>query len=187
MLNDTNLNELINQTFNQCENFSGLKNITKLFYDNLLEDSSEEFLEEFFWEHIGMIDWYSLTKEYSFEANDKLKEKLILDYSNSKFIGEFKNFIVEKRKKLQDKIEEYVDEFGVNIPFSDDTLWDISAHIVGMGKTMYEFAMNNPKIINLMLETNDYMENFEYAFDTSVYELNGELEEIDGEEENDIS
>ena len=46
---------------------------------------------------------------------------------------------------------------------SDDGFWDLCAHIVGCGEKVYNKVLNNPKLI---LKFHDYVENFEYVFDT---------------------
>ena len=151
-------------------------------FSNLFEENeSEKLIQDFNWLDIESMEWYQLTRTYGNNANDKLREFLIENDFSAEKIAELKNFIVEKRSLLQEAIKSYVSEFGAEVYFGDDTLWDVTAHIVGMGKTMYEFALNNPQIINIIISNNDYVENFEYAFDSSVYDINYKYYEEDEE------
>ena len=52
---------------------------------------------------------------------------------------------------------------------TNDELWDLCAHIVGLGDVMYYYVIDHPDII-LMLK-DDVRENFEYGFDKAIYEL----------------
>ena len=45
---------------------------------------------------------------------------------------------------------------------SDDGLWDLTAHIVGLGKEVYYKVVNDPVLI--VNYKDDCVENFGYAF-----------------------
>ena len=167
-------NLLLNDDFmvelqNEFENI-----ITNKNYD-VFNGMEEEDKEDFIWDLIGTFNWYSLTKDYGFDANEKLKE-ILIDVNNTVLIKEMKNFIIDKREALKEKV-------GADVFIgSDDTFWDVTSHIVGMGKTMYEFAMNNPEVVNFVAMKKDYMENFEYAFDAASFEMDEESELEENEE-----
>ena len=45
---------------------------------------------------------------------------------------------------------------------SDDSFWDLTSHIVGLGKDVYISVLKEPKTIENYL--NSYKENFSYCF-----------------------
>ena len=53
------------------------------------------------------------------------------------------------------------DYYGV----SDDGFWDLTAHIVGLGKeTFNDIMYNNPERAKEIADESSYVENFEYIF-----------------------
>ena len=72
-------------------------------------------------------------------------------------------------------IYETNDEEGEYFPerwqawYTDDSLWDFSSHIVGLGEVMYNYVIDHPNCIIELQK--DYVENFEYGFDKAIYEI----------------
>lgn len=122
------------------------------------------------WKMIEEIGWYWKAKEEN--PNDEVAKYLIENYSTN-VIVELKNFVVQKRLKLQGFILSYCKsssiEFKDKIQLSDDSLWDFSSHIVGLGEVMYNYVIDHPNCIIELQK--DYVENFEYGFDKAIYEI----------------
>lgn len=126
-----------------------------------------------FWELVKELDWPNMCKlqnkkRYSLAQEIFKKMKLTNDD-----IIEAKHYAKAFREILQDKVKEYsLLKYGDKYAFlnnskvlsvSDDGFWDLCAHIVGCGEKVYNKVLNNPKLI---LKFPDYVENFEYVFDT---------------------
>lgn len=143
-----------------------------------------------FWEIVKALDWKDLCKV----ENGKLrKEKAFQTFKELGLtplnVEGFHQFAVACRKVLQDKVEEYSllkfgdrHEFPNNsgvINVGDDGFWDLCAHIVGLGDKIYEDVCKNPEKI---LNYSDYVENFEYLFNSEDYQKwlinNGEQKDI---------
>lgn len=122
------------------------------------------------WKMIEEIGWYWKAKEEN--PNDEVAKYLIENYPTN-VIVELKNFVVRKRLKLQGFILGYCKsspiEFKDKIQLSDDSLWDFSSHIVGLGEVMYNYVIDHPNCIIELQK--DYVENFEYGFDKAIYEI----------------
>ena len=131
-----------------------------------------------FWQIVDKLDWESLCKV----ENGKLrKEKAFQNFKELDLtplnIEGFHQVAIACRKVLQDKVEEYsLLKFGDRHKFpnnsgvlsvSDDGFWDLCAHIVGLGKKAYENVCENPEKI---LEYSNYVENFEYLFNSEEYQ-----------------
>ena len=125
------------------------------------------------WEMIRNLNWDSKSRNHDdFNANDAIAESLIDNYSVDE-IASLKNFVVRKRIELQGFIYGYCkgnDDFNRKLKLGDDGIWDLSAHIVGLGEGMYESVYKHP---NILLELQkEYVENFEYGFDKAIYLIN---------------
>lgn len=142
-----------------------------------------------FWSVVKTLDWKNLCKtnhKVRYEKAFQIFRELGLTPIE---IEGFHQIAIACRKVLQDKVEEYsLLEFGDRNKFpnnsgvlnvGDDGFWDLCAHIVGLGKKTYEAACDNPEKI---LEYPDYVENFEYLFNSEDYQKwlmnNGEQEDI---------
>ena len=120
-----------------------------------------------FWDIIKELDWVNLckdeTKKPYIQARIKL-DKIV--GNNDRWLSEIKSTVVAYRRILQEKLREYsLKVYGERYIFpsiSDDSLWDLTAHIVGCGKEDYEYVMNDPAYVLCYLDT--YKENFEYTF-----------------------
>ena len=125
------------------------------------------------WQNLEGIKWYEKSKKYGKDANEKVAEHLKENYLLDDVIV-LKNFAVEKRKALQHTLIGYFKASPTCVrkefTLSDDGLWDLTAHIVGMGEVMYTYVYDHPEIVLLMQK--DYQENFEYGFDVAIYDLN---------------
>jgi Protein of unknown function (DUF4240) len=122
-----------------------------------------KYTEDEIWKIILELDWKPSSKTNRYHKT--VKQKLMNDYIFD--IEEIKNFVKGKRKELQQFLREWRKEQKTKIIYhfgSDDSFWDLTAHIVGLGKDFYEYILNNPKTASDMANERDYVENFEYSF-----------------------
>lgn len=124
------------------------------------------------WNEIQNLNWYDLAKSHKTKnANASLARILMSKYTTEE-IAELLNFVIDKRRKMCDFIYQWLDENNIKgnvFRRSDDGIWDLSSHIVGLGYSMYETVLKHPTIL-LELQ-NDYVENFEYGFDEAIYKM----------------
>lgn len=122
----------------------------KLFEKDIISDKQMELDE--FWELVKKIDW----------PNRGHKDLGLTSYEIQ--WGD----IWEKRLRdiLQGvlRAKSYVD---TGSPYkwpqcSDDSFWDLTSHIVGLGEDVYLKVLKNPETIVEYL--NEYEENFSYCF-----------------------
>lgn len=108
------------------------------------------------WSIIDAIGWGTATTDYNsiYVALSKVYQKRKIES-----IGERVDQI---RERLVKRIRDYEDQNGIENLFnvSDDGLWDVTAHIVGLGKAAYGKAMNDPSVFVKL----DAVENFGYSF-----------------------
>lgn len=110
-----------------------------------------------FWDVIEKANWGELTSKFEkYDAISKCAQKLADELKDKDKISEFQNETVDKREQLSKVIKENSKEI-----LSNDLLWDISAHIVGLGKECYDNVMENPTEWEKYKDS--YVENFEYA------------------------
>lgn len=126
-----------------------------------------------FWNIIWQLNWKKECDKCSSREDrpyvityEKLKE---LCDGDEILMGSIGDTARAYRKVLQDKIQQYsLDNFGSRWKYpsvSDDSFWDLTAHIVGCGKDAYEKACNHPEtIVNDYIDNHNYKENFEYTF-----------------------
>lgn len=131
-----------------------------------------EGLQEF-WEMVDYVNWKEMINEKNFI--DLCRDKLRNKYSLKKIL-EFGKMARKLREYLKSSIENYsLEKFGDKYAFpnnsnvlsvSDDGFWDLTAHIVGLGRAdYYECLRNTENILNYP----KYRENFEYIFNQMDY------------------
>ena len=120
-----------------------------------------------FWDIINKLGWETLCLKGVDKPYNKTKEILdrITD-GNKHWQYQISQTAKAYRVILEDKIREYsLKEYGDRYFFpsvSDDTFWDMTAHIVGCGEKTYNNVMSYPKMIETYFY--EYVENFEYTF-----------------------
>ena len=123
-------------------------------------------VEEKYWDYIHQINWYKLTKNQdNISARNDMVQKLLNLELNIEEMYDFYNWVVIKRENILMFIKGYLKgnpEIERDYHLSDDVLWDLAAHVVGLGEAMYYYVMKDPSIIKLIY--NDIVENFEYPF-----------------------
>ena len=116
--------------------------------------------EKLMWEHIFNIGWGVKSLNYK-----ELKKRISENYSD-KEIKRIKEFAVFKRRELKKVLNDFEKNIGIPNYYnvSDDGFWDLTAHIVGLGKERYNSVINDPVIAREIVINNMYRENFEYIF-----------------------
>jgi len=120
--------------------------------------------ENIFWEMIEKIGWSNSTERYLYE---KKGEWLRENYTPQE-IGQLQAFVRVKKQILKKRLNEFSDDtkagrkcyYGV----SDDGFWDLTTHIIGLGKEEYYKTLDNPLLAKERADKRDYKENFEYIF-----------------------
>ena len=136
-------------------------------------------LNEFnYWDMIQKLGWYNLTQAVvngelqPYEAISNCSQVLINEFELDECeIADFNNFVVEKRIELSKRLTEWIKEKDLSIMDLDD-MWDLCAHIVGLGESMYYFVWDNPRIMYTLKRGLIGDENFEFIFDEAIYNLN---------------
>lgn len=128
-----------------------------------------------YWGDIEKLNWYENTKHYGYDANTRISEYL-MDNFTIEHIIKLKNFVVEQRQALQNMLRGYFKASPTSVRkefiLGDDAFWDFASHIVGMGRTMFMYVYDHPEVVLLMQK--DYQENFEYGFDYAISAINNE-------------
>ena len=116
--------------------------------------------ESMMWERIFYIGWGIRTLDY------KVLRKELPEIYSEKDIERTKEFIVSKRKELGKVLTKFEKDNKLSgfYAVGDDGFWDLTAHIVGLGKERYDSVMKNPVIAREISLNNMYKENFEYSF-----------------------
>ena len=136
-------------------------------------------LNEFnYWDMIQKLGWYNLTQAVvngalqPYEVISNCSHVLINEFELDECeIADFNNFVVEKRIELSKRLTEWIKEKDLSIMDLDD-MWDLCAHIVGLGESMYYFVWDNPRIMYTLKKGLIGDENFEFIFDDAIYKLN---------------
>lgn len=140
------------------------------YKQKLVKDSKqkEEIDNYTFWDIVEKINWEWLCKQNGIKPYDKAHEILIsLGYDDCR-IAEIGSTAKAYRNVLQNAIRDYSQkEFGKRYSFpyiGDDSFWDLTAHIVGLGENVYNDILEHPEKIKEYVDSYNYKENFEYSF-----------------------
>jgi hypothetical protein len=129
---------------------------------------------DIFWNLVKEIGWGTKTTDI-----DKLKNALNNEY-NIEFLISMKDIAIRQRRALGTIMDEHaLKETGSIASYwnvSDDGFWDLTAHIVGLGKEVYDYICRNP----IYARTIAYAENFEYIFN-NIEVSNGTIGYVDSE------
>jgi len=131
----------------------------------VLEFLRKQKNEDMCWYMIDCIGWGTKSTDY-----EKLRDQLH-EYFCPEDIKDLKEFVNDRRKELVKRLGEFVDMHDMldsdKRTFwgtGDDSFWDLTAHIVGLGKRAWELAMYNPNCVKKRADVHDYKENFQYIF-----------------------
>ena len=117
--------------------------------------------EQNFWYILNKLGWGTKSTNY----ND-LGEQLTQYIKKVEDIERLRRISQTFREELSSKIDMFrkSDNWSEKYHYwgGDDSYWDFTSHIVGMGKEMYDKVCADPT--NMSLVGNNYKENFEYTF-----------------------
>ncbi|MDG1949962.1 MAG: hypothetical protein P8J32_04045 [bacterium] len=109
------------------------------------------------WCIVDEIGWKDLSGHREKSVNFRIKYPLYGSY--------MRKFSQHMRNKLNEAIDSYAKQSGECIPtVGRDSGWDLTAHIVGLGKRTFYETLKNPELAAMMYAQGDYIENFEYVF-----------------------
>jgi hypothetical protein len=135
-------------------------------------DNQNNKNNEYYWNQINNLKWFYLANDYKNEANDVLSEFLVKNYTIEDII-ELQNFIVKQREIVKNYILGFLrgcpSYEKAKYKLNSDGTWDLASHIVGMGKVTMDLIFRKPEIIFILQDIK--VENFEYGFDSAIYEL----------------
>lgn len=114
------------------------------------------------WKLIEEINWGRLTQKFPQKPYDKVGDYCVENFTLREIIL-LQNFVVEKRRELQEKLQTHIKGIG------DDSFWDLCSHIVGLGESVYNLCLKYPKIAEILIQ--DKVENFEYGFTKAIYDI----------------
>ena len=162
-------------------------------YTFVKERKQKELYDKYtFWDIVEKINWEWLCKQEGIKPYDKAHEILInLGYDDNR-IAEIGKTAKAYRVILQNAIREYSQkEYGKRYSFphvSDDSFWDLTAHIVGLGENVYRDILANPQKIKTYADTYNFTENFEYSFSSRKVKNpnNVEIESIGEKQEQSV-
>lgn len=115
--------------------------------------------EDTFWECVAEIGW-------PVEDNDICKAKLLRAWT-MEFGTEFRKIFDEKYNAVYAEVEAYEKNVGQGkrgYYLSDDGLSDFCAHIVGLGRKVYDEEMEDKSKMLARAVASDYEESFSYCF-----------------------
>lgn len=111
--------------------------------------------EEEFWKIVDSVGWPTNT--------DFAKAKLMRQYDQS-VMGEFAEMAGKKAAALLNALEAYEREVdGGEYFLSDDGASDMTMHVVGLGKEVYDKSLANPELLAKRASQSDFEESFLYC------------------------
>lgn len=109
-----------------------------------------------FWNIVDVVEW---DRDWSYERIRKMLVKL---YSK-KQLKQIEEIANRKADKLEKVINKWMKENKKQPPYSDDSYSDLRYHIIGLGKEIYDAAIDDPSRAYRRAVKEDYVESFSYA------------------------
>lgn len=132
-----------------------------------------EINEDTFWTIVNELKWYETSKELTNNSVDFITHFLSTRFTVEE-LSELQRIEVEKRDAMENFIKSYVStspsEERETYKLNADETHDLASYIVGMGRTMYSYIKDNPKLIYDL--QNRYVACFEDGFDRAIYAIN---------------
>lgn len=127
-----------------------------------------KYKEENYWKIIEDLNWGYYCMLYERNITNKKPYKVLREEIKKKYILSYEEislFVKDKRRNLQNYLRNWRKKQTEQYDFgSDDGFWDVTTHVIGLGKNFYNFIIKNPYYISEMYRKNLYIENFEYSF-----------------------
>ena len=112
------------------------------------------------WKVLEFADWAN-NKDY------KATGELMATVFKKKALRAANKFYLERFKELGATLNDYADTVGDRHYYygvSDDSFWDLKAHIIGLGEGFYNMVLASPHVAKDLADAGDYKENFGYIF-----------------------
>jgi hypothetical protein len=118
--------------------------------------------ETLFWEFIDFLNWEKISKNPENFDKNLVFIKLIRKYGKMGCDEAF-HYHRKKYRSLIEIVNTYKYLNNITDSFSgDDGLWDVTAHVVGLGKEEYWKSVKNPEYLLSRWQNGDYVECFSY-------------------------
>lgn len=111
--------------------------------------------EQQFWEMVKSFNWPN-------DHYDVAKARAMRTYTQDQ-IRAFDQEFGKKRNCVGQALRRWEQGHEVDYFLGDDGFSDLTCHIVGLGKEVYEASIADPSLIAKRAETCDYVESFAYA------------------------
>jgi hypothetical protein len=145
-----------------------------------LKECKKDLKEDRYWGIINELDWgREFRGRWLFK---KLGKQLASTHYSD--IEELEKFAKDKRKDLVSAIKIWEKKNNIQFPCGDDGFWDLTAHIVGLGKEEYYKNLKNPKLAYGRAKADDYKENFEYVFNYAKEAKKEEIAKVNSSSKN---
>ena len=113
--------------------------------------------EQKFWAIIEPFGWGTRSTDYK-----RIMRSLMGQLSPDE-ADELRAIFSKLQQTLNQEIEEYERQTDQNIGLGDDSFDDLTSHIIGMGRRVYEETLRNPQLAFDRAKKHDYEESFSYA------------------------
>lgn len=113
------------------------------------------------WRDISSLHWES---DFDYK---RIRLVQLGQFLGKKRTAELKEFAQDKQRELMERLAEYSEEVHHHPNYwcvGDDSFNDLTAHIVGLGRSMYYAVWDYPEIAKDMADSRAYRENFLYSF-----------------------
>lgn len=129
--------------------------------EKLIKIKKKHFIKKM-WGIIDELGWGIKNYDY------KLMAKYLDENYSDIVIKQFELFVIFQRNEIIKTLEDYAElkignrhgYYGVG----DDGFWDLTAHIVGLGKYWFNRITDDPEIAKEMCDNMMNKENFQYIF-----------------------
>ena len=114
-----------------------------------------------YWKVLEFADWKNC-KDY--ELIGKRMRQVFAPETLDKAEAFYNSKLDELQRVLEDHAEKKTGDRNDYFGLSDDSFWDLRAHIIGLGEKFYQSVLENPEIAKKMADQDDFEENFGYIF-----------------------
>lgn len=144
--------------------------------EKLLEIKKKHFIVKM-WGIIDELGWGIKSTDYN-----SMGIYLDRNYPD-RIIIQLREFVRDKRKEIIKTLLDHAELKTGNkysyYPVGDDGFWDLTAHIVGLGKYWFDKITNDPEIAYDIASNHMHKENFQYVFNhTEVIQKEREAKRI---------
>jgi hypothetical protein len=126
-----------------------------------LTDSHIKISEEKFWEMVYSINWENISKNTSQVNRDIHKFRMLQKYPLDEWVPMFNTHRKKYRALMVYLWTIYPPEKG-GLGLGDDSMWDMCAHILGLGYEEYVLNFKYPEKALKRAQERDFTECFSY-------------------------